>query len=57
MYDIIIYFKDLIKPVYKQKLNNEMLVYYLQAIQKINTFESVIIRRLDNAKQESKKTT
>ncbi len=50
MYDIIIYFKDLIKPVYKQKLNNEMLVYYLQAIQKINTFESVIIRRLDNGK-------
>ncbi len=55
MYEITIYFAGLLKPVYKKNLNKELFAYYLQAIQKINTFESVIIRRLDYGK-ESKKT-
>ncbi len=43
MFDIIIYFKGLEKPIYKKDLNSEMFSFYLKAIQKIETFESVLI--------------
>ncbi len=49
-YDIIIYFDGLQKPIYKKDLNSDMFAFYLQSIQKIETFESVLIIKYKDGK-------